>query len=120
MSKNVQHDSTSLNANLYRDGVTGNQKPIIVRHPHHPNLVIAGGGSYTHAKDIPYIGRIVTEVLRGTETYGEFGWEESSADKDLDNQPALYTDRVFADLELEAGKEPRVMSWKEGLSDWII
>lgn len=57
--------------NISRAGVTGNQKPIIARHPDHINLVIAGGGSYTHAKDLPYIGRVVTEVVQGTEIHSQ-------------------------------------------------
>lgn len=105
--------------NNSRDGVTGNQKPIIVRHPDHTNLVIAGGGSYTHAKDLPYIGRIITEVMQGTEIHSQFGWDDTHAEQHLDNQPALCTDLFFDDLELEASRDQRVKNWKKS-PDWII
>ncbi len=103
----------------YRDGITSNQKPIITRDPECTNLVIAGGGSYTHAEDLLSIGRIVTEVLHGTESHCQFGWDESSAGAHLDNRPASHTDLLFDDLELEASRDQRVMDWKRN-SDWII
>ena len=83
--------------------------------------MIAGGGSYTHAKDLPYIGQIVVEVLKGTKNHTQFGWDESSTQKSFDNQPALRTDLNFRDLELEASKDKRVQRWREtrsiGVSD---
>ena len=103
-----------------RDGVTDDQKPIITRHPQHPNLVIAGGGSYTHAKDLPDIGQIVVEVLNGTRNHSQFGWGESSSDRCLANQPALRTDLIFDDLEFEASQDERVQRWKETTPDWNI
>lgn len=105
--------------NGFRDGVTGNQKPIIARHPDHTNLVIAGGGSYTHAKDLPYIGRVITDVVQGTEIHSQFGWDQSHDEKHLDNGPALYTDLLFDDLELEASRDQRVKDWKKS-PDWAI
>ncbi len=112
--------STDTVANRCRDGVTEDQKPIITRHPQHSNLVIAGGGSYTHAKDLPYIGQIVVEVLDGTKNHTQYGWAESSPHKCFDNQPALRTNLKFGDLELEASKDVRVQRWRETSSDWSI
>lgn len=82
--------------------------------------MIAGGGSYTHAKDLPYIGQIVVEVLNETKNYTQFGWDELSAHDAFDNQPALRTDLNFWDLELEASNDERVQRWKETRSDWSI
>jgi len=101
--------------------VTTDQKPIITRHPKHPNLTIAGGGSYTHAKDLPYIGRIIVEVVNGSKNHPQFGWAESFADRSFDNQPALRTDLNFRDLELKASEAERVQRWKENtVLDWRI
>lgn len=118
MSHGLLEDPGAL-PNTSRDGVTGNQKPIIARHPDHNNLIIAGGGSYTHAKDLPYIGRFITDVVQGIEIHSQFGWDNSHAGKHLDNQPALCTDLLFDDLELEASRDQRVKDWKES-PDWII
>ena len=96
----------------FRDGATVNQNPIIARHPDHANLVIAGGGCFTYAKDLPYIGRVITEVVQGTEIPSQFGWGELAAGKHLDNQPALHTKPLFNDLELEASRDQRVKDWK--------
>lgn len=103
-----------------RDGVTEDQKPIIARHPKCPNLLIAGGASYTHAKDFPNVGRTVSNTLNGYETHASFGWDPPSAHRCFDNQPALRTGANFEDLELEASKDERVQLWKETRSDWII
>ena len=100
--------------------MTEDQKPIITRHPNHPNLVVAGGSSYTHPKDLPGIGRIILEVLDGTMKHTQFGWAESSAHECYDNQPALGTDLKFEDLEIEASRENQVQHWKETRSDWSI
>ena len=83
-------------------------------------MVIAGEGSYTHAKDLPYIGQIVVEVLKETKNYTQFGWDELSAHDSFDNQPALRTDLNFRDLKLEASKDERVQRWRETRSDWSI
>ncbi len=103
-----------------RDGVTEDQKPIITRHPQHPNIVLAGGCSYTHAKDLPDIGQTVQEVLDGMKNHTQFGWAESSSYKRFDNQPALRTDLNFRELELEASKDERVQRWRGTSSDWSI
>lgn len=73
MGKNILHDPR-LQANRCMDGVTGSQKHNIVRYPEHCNLIVADGGSYTHAKDIPYIGRLANEFLHATKTHGLFDW----------------------------------------------
>ena len=116
MSKNVLPDPRPL-ANRYRSGVTSNQKPITFRHLEHPDLMIASRGSYTYAKDIPYIGRVVTEVLHGTETQSQLDWSESSANKCLSNQPSLYMDLSYGDPELEVSRDQRVKAWKREHTD---
>lgn len=107
-------------ADRLRDGVTGDQKPIITRHPKCPNLVIAGGGSYTHAKDLPRIGQLVVDVLNGVAINTKFGWAGSSDHKDFHNQPLLQTNSNFKDLELEASRDERVQCWKVKRSDWRV
>lgn len=102
-----------------RDGVTDDQKPIITRHPNHPNLIVAGGASYTHAKDLPTIGLTVSDTVNGKESHASYGWAASSPHKDLDNQSALRTTLEFRDLELEATKDKRVQDWKKTRPDWI-
>lgn len=58
--------------------MTEDQNPIIARHPRHLNLVLAGGGSYTYAKDLPGIGAAVVEALNG-KMRAAFKWDKETA-----------------------------------------
>lgn len=102
-----------------RDGVTEDQNPIIARHPQHPNLLIAGGASYTHAKDLPEIGVAVVDTLNGNET-ASYGWAKSPTQKGGHNQPALRAHRDFEELEREASQNIQVKHWRETGSECFI
>ena len=105
-------------ANLSRDGVTDDQKPLIARHPKHANLTIAGGGSYTHAKDLPYIGRLVLEVVHNIDS--QHRWDDPSLSTCFENQPMLKATTEFKDLDLAASKIDGVQHWKLDRSDFYI
>ena len=46
----------------HRDAMALGQVPYIIQHPQYSNLTIAGGGSYTHGKDLPTIGQLMVEA----------------------------------------------------------
>lgn len=48
----------------HRDAIAPRQVPYITQHPQYLNLTIAGGGSYTHGKDLPTVGQLIVEVQR--------------------------------------------------------
>ena len=102
-----------------RDGVTDDQDPIIARHPGHPNLVIAGGASYTHAKDVPEIGLAIVDALNGKDT-ASFGWTKSPLQKGSENQPALRASHNFEDLERRASTSSQIQQWRESGSEYVI
>lgn len=91
--------------------MTQDQRPLIARHPHFRNLLIAGGGSYTHAKDLPLIGKGAAKLAHDPEACGPYGWEQDEAGGHH-NQPALSTTITFDELNLQASKDPRVLRWK--------
>ena len=100
----------SLPNGVRRDGVTQDQRPLITRHPHFRNLLIAGGGSYTHAKDLPLIGKSIAKLALDPQACSPYGWEKEKADEQH-NQPALSTMVTFEELETKASKDPRVLRW---------
>jgi hypothetical protein len=70
-------------------------------------LIIAGGGSYNHAKDAPTIGRTIVQVTEGvTET--DYGWDPPIYENPC-NQPHLLTDNDFMELEREAAMDSAVV-----------
>ncbi len=102
-----------------RDGVTEDQNPIIARHPQHPNLLVAGGASYTYAKDLPEIGVAIIDTLNGNER-ASFAWNKSSAQEGGHNQPALRAHLDFEELERKAFQNSQVKHSKETLSEYFI
>lgn len=90
-------------ANRRSDGVTGNQAPLIASHPALSNLLVAGGGSYTRAKDLPTNGAYVANLLNGGEVPSRFSWDDlASTGQD---HPHLVPKTDFAFLEAEARKD---------------
>jgi len=106
-------------ANDSRDGVTEDQNPIIARHPQHPNLLVAGGASYTYAKDLPEIGVAIVDTLNGNER-ASFAWNKSSAQEGGHNQPALRAHFDFEELERKASQNSKVKHSRETLSEYFI
>ena len=102
-----------------RDGVTEDQNPIIARHPQHPNLLVAGGASYTYAKDLPEIGVAIVDTLNGN-ARASFGWDQSLAQEGGHNQPALRSRFNFEELECEASKNIKVKHSRETSSQYFI
>ena len=95
-------------AETFRDSVTEDQNPLIARHPNHPNLFIAGGGSYTHAKDLPQVGQLVRDVLNGVGVDIRYQWINASLSTGLHNQPALKSMATFIDLDSQASRDENV------------
>ena len=110
---------SSCITDIHRDGVTDDQNPIIARHPQHQNLLIAGGASYTHAKDLPEIGLAIVDTLNGKGT-ASFGWARSSMPQGSHNQPALLAHMDFEELEHQASQSAEVERWKESGSECYI
>lgn len=99
--------------------MTEDQNPIIARHPEHPNLLVAGGASYTYAKDLPEIGAAIVDTLNGNQR-ASFGWDKSSAQQSGHNQPALRAHSNFEELEREASQNIKVKHSREALSEYFI
>jgi hypothetical protein len=72
-------------------------------------LVIAGGGSYNRAKDLPTLGSTVFQACHGDPS-PEYGWgtRERSTHND---QPLLLPRGDFKNLEAAAQNDPEVKSW---------
>ena len=102
-----------------RDGVTEDQNPIIARHPQHSNLLVAGGASYTYAKDLPDIGGAIVDTLNGNGR-ASFGWDQSLAQEGGHNQPALRSRFNFEELEREASQNIKVKHSRETTSQYLI
>lgn len=55
------------------------QVPYITRQPQYSNVTIAGGGSYSHGKDLSVIGQSIVEAAEGQLKEGSkqrHGWLE--------------------------------------------
>jgi hypothetical protein len=106
---------------LIRDGVTQDQTPLISWHPKHENLGIAWGASYTRAKDLPIIGRMIFDILFLDHQPGEFGWYSAPIeDKVQHNQPHLLATDHFEDLEKEAAKDEAVQIFRKEGPDYCV
>lgn len=99
--------------------MTEDQNPIIARHPQHPNLLVAGGASYTYAKDLPEIGGAIVDTLNGNGRVS-FGWDQSLAQEGRHNQPALRSRFNFEELEREASQNIKVKHSRETSSQYFI
>lgn len=69
------------------------------------NLTIAGGGSYTHGKDLPTIGQSILEAAARQlkeASKQRHGWLRSENSSEPDSQPLLSTGQSFDTLEKEA------------------
>lgn len=78
--------------------------PYITRHPEILNLIIAGGASYTHGKDLPTIGKTIVKVLddRLEESSRiRHGWRRLET-PEPSSQPLLASGRQYHELETEA------------------
>lgn len=97
--------------------MTPTQHPVTTRHPEYENLILDTGFSYTRAKDFPTHGEEVANVIYGTPINPNYGWlphtESSHQDQLHLDQPRLLARGNFEDLELKAGKDPRVQAWKD-------
>ena len=99
--------------------MTEDQNPIIARHPQHPNLLVAGGASYTYAKDLPEIGAAIVDTLNGN-ARASFEWDKPSPQESGHNQPALRAYSNFEELEREASRNSKVKHLRETLSEYFI
>jgi hypothetical protein len=103
-----------LQAKYLRDGVTEDQTLLISWHPDHGNLGMAWGASYTHGKDLPIIGRIIDQILLHDKPSEEFGWLSASSIGSVPhNQPLLWTDRLFSDMNDDATRDREVQIFME-------
>lgn len=80
--------------------------PLICKHPEVANLVVAGGGSYNHAKDAPGIGRRILDAVKGPGDPA-CGWNSTSSSTS-GVQAHLMTQSNFPDLEQEAARDGAV------------
>jgi hypothetical protein len=97
---------------LFRDGITQTQDPLISRHPGYNNLVIAGGGSYTRAKDLPTLGKNVLNAISGDPT-PDYCWNVVGKSALHSDQPLLLPKGNFKDLEAAAMNDPEVREWRQ-------
>ncbi|KAL2014910.1 hypothetical protein VTK56DRAFT_7013 [Thermocarpiscus australiensis] len=98
---------------FYCDGVTETQAPLITRHPVIENVILACGGSYTRAKDLPTDGGYVALLLNGEHVPERFSWKGLTATEG--DQPLLVGRDSFETLEAQAQKD-----LGDRLSDSII
>ncbi len=67
---------------FFRDAVSPNQDFVIDNHPHCPNLIIAGAGSFHSWKFLPTIGKYVVQRIEGTLEEGlarKWAWDRDNA-----------------------------------------
>ncbi|KAK4119491.1 hypothetical protein N657DRAFT_637284 [Parathielavia appendiculata] len=88
---------------FYCDGVTETQAPLITRHPGIENLILACGGSYTRAKDLPTDGGYVARLLNEEGGPERFTWKGATSTEQ--DQPLLVGRTNFECLEEQAQKE---------------
>jgi len=94
---------------VHWDGVTEDQTPLISWHPEHGNLAVGWGASYTRAKDLPIVGRMIHEVLFQGNVSEEYAWLSTpNEDKIQHHQPLLLTKKLFTDLNEEAAMNEEV------------
>lgn len=84
-----------------RDGLTETHDPIVAKHPDLSNLVLAAGGSFNRAKDLPTIGSIVADVLGGKSVHDRYGWQPKLQDSHHD-EPNLLSQGDFTAMEEQA------------------
>lgn len=100
------------------------QVPYITRHPQYSNLTIAGGGSYTHGKDLPTIGQSIVKAAEGQlqeASMHRYGWERKEDLSEPDSQPLLSTGPTYEALEKEAREHyERIHEEMPDLSNFYI
>lgn len=83
--------------------MTGTQAPLIARHPVIENVILACGGSYTRAKDLPTDGAYVAGLLLGAAGPERFSWN-GLASTEADH-PHLVGHADFESLEAQAKED---------------
>lgn len=100
------------------------QVPYITQHPQYSNLTIAGGGSYTHGKDLPTIGQSIVEASNGQlqeASKRRYGWHRKEDLSEPDSQPLLSTGQTYEILEKEAWEQyERIQEDLPDLSNFYI
>ena len=94
-----------VDSHCYRDAMAPGQVPYITQHPQYSNLTIAGGGSYTHGKDLPTIGQLIVKAAQGdlqAAPKNRHGWHRQESLREPDNQPLLSTGQTYEELEKQA------------------
>lgn len=108
----------------HRDAMAPGQVPYITQHPQCSNLTIAGGGSYTHGKDLPTIGQSIVEASNGQlqeASKQRYGWHRKEDLSEPDSQPLLSTGQTYEILEKEAWEQyERIQEDLPDLSNFYI
>src|SRR5438552_11576143 len=94
--------------------MTQTQNHIISCHPHYDNLFIAGGGSYTHTKDLSILRENVLNLINIDSVKLEYGWDPCIYSLHND-QPLLLARGNFKDLERIAEGDTEVQKMKQVL-----